>query len=67
MARAKNRGITGEPFREVWMSEQEVAERNERDKDIPKKFRFDIEPRWVSIGIAPTEKQLDEQRFSGSA
>ena len=70
----KDRGIVGESFKEVWAGDAAKSAHEESMKDyppMPKGMKMPVMPSyelpWTSVGQAPTEKQLENEAYSGSA
>lgn len=69
-------GIKGESFREVWAPPVEVAEQRrfheEFMQEIPASARKNMptpefHAPWISIGVAPTEHDVERELHRGSA
>ena len=67
----KDRGIVGESFKGEWLGDVAKAKHAEDMKDyppVPKGMKMPpYEPPWTSVGQAPTEKQLENEEYRGSA
>jgi len=70
---SKDRGIVGESFKEVWTGDVAKAKHAGDMKDYPpmsKGMKMPMpayEPPWTSVGQAPTENQLENEEYRGSA
>lgn len=68
---SKDRGIVGESFKEVWAGDAAKARHAEAVKDYPQMPNGmampEYEPPWTSLGQAPSEKQLENEAYGGSA
>ena len=67
----KDLGIVGESFKGEWLGDVKRSQHAEDMKDMspmPKGVKMPpYEPPWTSVGQAPTEKQLENEAYSGSA
>ena len=70
----KDRGIVGESFKGERLGDGKRAQHAEDMKDMPpmpKGMKMpampSYEPPWTSVGQAPTEKQLENEEYRGSA
>lgn len=68
---SKDRGLVGQSVKEEWIGDVKRAQHAEDMKDIspmPKGMKMPpYEPPWTSLGQAPTEKQLEDAAYGGSA
>ena len=68
---SKDRGLVGQSVKEEWLGDVKRAQHAENMKDMPKGMTMPTmppyEPPWTSLGQAPTEKQLENEAYGGSA
>jgi len=68
---SKDRGIVGESFKGEWLGDVKRAQHAEDMKDMPpmpKGMKMSpYEPPWTSVGQAPSEKQIEDESYRGSA
>ena len=66
-------GVTGESAKETWLPAVLQVEHAKREAQmntgIPKRLQIDMpfRPPWTSIGMAPTEENLRDASYGGSA
>ena len=74
MPRSDGQGLVGQSAKEAWLPDALEAEHYKRiakiNKGVPKAMQIpmgEFNKPWVSIGTAPTEQNIDDAAYDGSA